>query len=146
MRNAWKSFVYVGAVVCVVLLANPSHAQMSQEPDARWTTPETPAQSSLSDDPMMTVMSDPDPDPDPNNCFTYTNDLRYCNVVKVKNGVCVHNRWGQYHNGQTGPDCLDCFDTVNNSLDFFVSHTETPLEEGCYEYNDCQFGTVYTCI
>ena len=82
--------------------------------------------------------------PDP-GCFTYTNDLRYCNVVKVKDGVCVHNRWGQYHSGQTGTNCSNCYDTVNNSLDFLVDHFETPLEEGCTPYNDCQFGTVNTC-
>jgi hypothetical protein len=79
-------------------------------------------------------------------CYTYTNDIRYCNVVKIKNGVCVHNRWGQYHNGQTGPYCEFCYDTVNNDLDFLVDHFETPLENGCYPYNDCQVGTVYTCI
>lgn len=80
-------------------------------------------------------------------CYTYWSDVRYCNVVKIKDGVCVHNRWGQYHDGQTGTTCYpSCYDTVNNSLDFFVSQYETPLEEGCYPYNDCQFGTVYTCI
>ena len=79
-------------------------------------------------------------------CYTYSSDLRYCNVVKIKNGVCVHNRWGQYHDGQFGPSCPYCYDTVNNDLDFLVSHYETPLEEGCYPYNDCQVGTVYTCL
>lgn len=78
-------------------------------------------------------------------CYTYSNDIRYCNVVKIKDGVCVHNRWGQYHNGQTGPSCLDCYDTVNNIFDFIVDHYETPLEEGCTPVNECQFGTVYTC-
>lgn len=66
-------------------------------------------------------------------------------LVKVKNGACVHNRWGQYHNGQTGPNCTNCFDTVNSSLDFLVDHFTTPLEEGCTPYNDCQTGTVFTC-
>jgi len=129
MKTTWRSLVYVGVLTSAFLLANPSSAQIG------------PAAESDAWSENLTAMSDPNP-PDP-NCFTYQDDLRYCNVVKVKNGVCVHNRWGQYHNGVTGASCTECYDAVDNSRDFLVSHTETPLEEGCYPYNDCQFTTLW---
>jgi hypothetical protein len=132
MKSSWRSLVVL-ALACSILLAIPSFA--AGVPANPWTATRK-AMSALPPDP-------PDP-PDP-GCFTYHNDTRYCNVVKIKNGVCVHNRWGQIHNGQTGAECSNCFDTVNNSQDFLVSQYTTPLEEGCYPYNDCQTGTVYTC-
>lgn len=129
MKTAWRTLVPFGILGCALLFASPSQAQ--EPASAAWSGGFT------------AVASDPDPDPPDPGCFTYTNDLRYCSVVKVKDGVCVHNRWGQYHNGQTGPNCTNCFDAVDNSRDFLVSHTETPLEQGCYPYNDCQFTTIW---
>lgn len=128
MKRVWRCVVNL-TLACSVLLVLPS-AQAA------------PASHRGSANRVVRASIWPDPDP---GCFTYTNDIRYCNIVKVKNGVCVHNRWGQHHYGQTGPECTNCFDTVNNSQDFLVDHYTTPLEEGCYPYDDCQTGTVYTC-
>jgi len=131
MKNVWRSVVYL-TLTCSVLLALPS-AQAGGLPAFHGGGKNRIVKASW-------------PDPDP-GCFVYFDDIRYCNVVKTRNDntVCVHKRWGQHHYGQTGPDCTNCFDTVNNDNDFLVESFTTPIEEGCEPYNDCQFGTVYTC-
>src|SRR4051794_23572279 len=123
MKTICRNLLTLGILVCALAFALPSQAQ------GRHSDPWSKAKGPSAPKPTST-------------CFTYSNDLRYCNVVKIKNGQCVHNRWGQYHNGQTGPDCDFCYDTVNNAYDFLVDHYTTPLEEGCFPYNDCQTGTV----
>ena len=139
MKIALRNFVWAGALLGALLLANSPAVRASDEV---CSTPAAEAAYSSSSAGNLTSAS---AGSSKNYCYTYQDDVRYCNVVKINDGVCVHKRWGQSHDGQFGNGCF-CYDTVDNSQDFLVDHYTTPLSEGCYPYNDCQFGTVYTCL
>jgi hypothetical protein len=90
---------------------------------------------------MTSAIEEAELSSDPELDCDHTTYTTTCLVIRLGNGGgCIYNVWRQTHHVQSGPDCVECFESVDPNEDVQLSHYVTQGEP-CNPYNDCVSGT-----